>query len=171
MRRGAAGVEGLNAVLQKRLNPLASQPAAPRVERLGVAFHAGDKVMQTVNNYEKDVFNGDTGVIVSVDAETMTAVVDVDGREVEYADEELDDLVLAYATTIHKSQGSEYPAVVIALTAQHTIMLQRNLVYTAVTRGKKLVVIVGQQSALRRAVSTASTRRRWTKLREWLAAG
>jgi exodeoxyribonuclease V alpha subunit len=169
MRRGAAGVEGLNAALQKRLNPVASQPAAARVERLGTAFHAGDKVMQTVNDYDKDVFNGDTGVIASIDAETMTAVVDIDGRAVEYVDEELDDLVLAYATTIHKSQGSEYPAVVIALTAQHSIMLQRNLVYTAVTRGKKLVVIVGQQSALRQAVTTAGTRRRWTKLGEWLA--
>jgi exodeoxyribonuclease V alpha subunit len=170
MRRSAAGVEGLNAALQKRLNPRASQPAAPRIERLGTAFHAGDKVMQTVNNYDKDVFNGDTGVITSIDAETSTALVDVDGRTVEYVDEELDDLVLAYATTIHKSQGSEYPAVVIALTNQHAIMLQRNLVYTAVTRGKKLVIIVGQQSALRQAVTTASTRRRWTKLGEWLRA-
>lgn len=168
MRRSTAGVEALNAALQKRLNPRASRPAAPRIERLGTAFHAGDKVMQTVNNYEKDVFNGDTGVIVSVDAETMTATVDIDGRPLEYVDEEMDDLVLAYATTIHKSQGSEYPAVVIALTTQHSIMLQRNLVYTAVTRGKKLVVIAGQQSALRQAVSTASTRRRWTKLGEWL---
>jgi len=168
MRRSAAGVEGLNAALQKRLNPRASQPAAPRIERLGTAFHAGDKVMQIVNNYDKDVFNGDTGVIVSIDSETSTAIVDVDGRALEYVDDELDDLVLAYATTIHKSQGSEYPAVVIALTTQHAIMLQRNLVYTAVTRGKKLVVIVGQQAALRQAVSTASTRRRWTKLGEWL---
>ena len=94
----------------------------------------------------------------------MTAIVDFDGRALEYVDDELDDLVLAYATTIHKSQGSEYPAVVIALTTQHSIMLQRNLVYTAVTRGKRLVVIVGQESALRQAVSTTSTRRRWTKL-------
>ena len=168
MRRGASGVETLNAALQKRLNPNASRPDAPRIERLGIAFHAGDKVMQVVNNYEKDVFNGDTGVIAQVDPETATAIVDIDGRQLEYADDELDDLVLAYATTIHKSQGSEYPAVVIALTTQHTIMLQRNLAYTAVTRGKKLVVIVGQERALRQAVSTASTRRRWTKLAEVL---
>jgi exodeoxyribonuclease V alpha subunit len=168
MRRGAAGVEELNAALQKRLNPRASDAAAPRIERLGTSFHEGDKVMQTVNNYEKDVFNGDVGVIVELDAEAATAIVDVDGREVEYVDDELDDLVLAYATTIHKSQGSEYPAVVIALTTQHSIMLQRNLIYTAVTRGKKLVVVVGQKPALRQAVATASTRRRWTKLAEWL---
>lgn len=168
MRRSAAGVEGLNTALQKRLNPRASKAEAPRIERNGMAFHAGDKVMQIVNNYEKDVFNGDTGVIVDVDAEAMTATVDIDGRQLEYLDEELDDLVLSYATTIHKSQGSEYQTVVIALTTQHAIMLQRNLVYTAVTRGKKLVVIVGQKQALRQAVTTASTKRRWTKLGEWL---
>lgn len=166
MRRGAAGVEGLNAALQKRLNP--STPDTPRIERLGTSFHAGDKVMQTANDYEKDVFNGDTGVIVEIDAEAGTAIVDMDGRVVEYTEDEMEDLVLAYATTIHKSQGSEYPAVVIALTMQHAIMLQRNLVYTAVTRGKKLVVIVGQEGALRQAVQTTSTRRRWTKLSEWL---
>lgn len=173
MRRGAAGVEALNAALQKRLNPRSSRVEAPRIERLGTAFHTGDKVMQIVNNYDKDVFNGDTGVIVDVNAEEMTAIVDVDGRRLEYMDEELDDLVLAYATTIHKSQGSEYAAVVVALTMQHAIMLQRNLVYTAVTRGKKLVVIVGQENALRQAVETTSTRRRWTKLEDWLrpAAG
>jgi len=168
MRRSAAGVEALNLALQKRLNPRASKPDAPRIERLGTAFHQGDKVMQTVNNYEKDVFNGDTGVILEIDPEAATAIVDIDNRHLEYIEEELDDLVLAYATTIHKSQGSEYPAVVIALTTQHAIMLQRNLVYTAVTRGKKLVVIVGQKEALRQAVSTASTRKRWTKLGEWL---
>jgi exodeoxyribonuclease V alpha subunit len=168
MRRSSAGVEGLNAALQKRLNPRASDPSQPRIERMGVAFHAGDKVMQTVNNYDKDVFNGDIGVIRSIDTEEMIAVVEIDGRQLEYTDEELDDLVLSYATTIHKSQGSEYPAVVIALTTQHTIMLQRNLVYTAVTRGKKLVVIAGQESALRQAIKTTSTRRRWTKLGEWL---
>lgn len=166
MRRGAAGVEGLNAALQKRLNP--ATPDTPRIERLGTAFHAGDKVMQTVNNYEKDVFNGDTGVIVEIDSEAGVAIVDIDGRAVEYTEDEMEDLVLAYATTIHKSQGSEYPAVVIALTMQHAIMLQRNLVYTAVTRGKKLVVIVGEERALRQAVQTTSTRRRWTKLAEWL---
>ena len=168
MRKSAAGVEAINLALQQRLNARATNAAAPRLERLGAAFHTGDKVMQTVNNYEKDVFNGDTGVITQIDVETSTAIVDIDGREVEYVDDELDDLVLAYATTIHKSQGSEYPAVVIALTTQHAIMLQRNLVYTAVTRGKKLVVLVGQQSALKQAVSTASTKRRWTRLKEVL---
>lgn len=169
MRRGTAGVEGLNAALQKRLNPRASDPAAPRIERFGTAFHAGDKVMQTVNNYEKDVFNGDTGVIVGIELESSTAIVDIDGRRLQYREDELDDLVLAYATTIHKSQGSEYAAVVIALTMQHAVMLQRNLIYTAVTRGKKLVVIAGETSALRQAVTTAGMNRRWTKLGEWLS--
>jgi exodeoxyribonuclease V alpha subunit len=170
MRRSVTGVESLNEALQKRLNSQASADGVARIERFGVSFAPGDKVMQIVNDYEKDVFNGDTGIVREIDLEAMTALVDVDGRLLEYAEEEMDDLVLAYAATIHKSQGSEYPAVVIALTTQHAIMLQRNLVYTAVTRGKKLVVIVGQQSALRQAVSTASTRRRWTKLREWLTA-
>ena len=169
MRRSAAGVEELNAALQKRLNPNASSDSAPRLERLGTTFHAGDKVMQTVNDYDKDVFNGDTGVVVRVDAELSTATVDINGKLVEYAAADLDDLVLAYAMTVHKSQGSEYPAVVIALTKQHATMLQRNLVYTAVTRGKKLVVIAGEKAALELAVSTARMQRRWTKLGEWLA--
>ena len=125
--------------------------------------------MQTVNDYDKDVFNGDTGVVVRVDAELSTATVDINGKLVEYAAADLDDLVLAYAMTVHKSQGSEYPAVVIALTRQHATMLQRNLVYTAVTRGKKLVVIAGEKAALELAVSTARMQRRWTKLGEWLS--
>lgn len=161
-------VDALNAALQRTLNPLAAAPESPRIERMGTSFHAGDKVMQTINDYDKDVFNGDIGVIRELDAESETAIIDFDGREVAYEADDFDDLVLSYATTIHKSQGSEYPAVVIALTRQHAIMLQRNLLYTAVTRGRKLVVIVGEEEAVRRAVAERNVKKRWTKLGEWL---
>jgi exodeoxyribonuclease V alpha subunit len=160
----------LNASLQAALNPAATRPETPRVERMGTAFHAGDKVMQTVNNYEKDVFNGDVGVIREIDEEEDVALADFDGRDVELREDDFDDVVLSYATTIHKSQGSEYPAVVVALTCQHAIMLQRNLLYTAVTRGRKLVVIVGEEEAVKHAVAEKSVRKRWTRLHEWLKA-
>ena len=168
MRRTTGGVESINAALQAVLNPNKNRGDAPRLERFGVTYLPGDKVMQIINDYDKDVFNGDIGIIRRIDAEESTAVVEFEGREVEYEADELDDLVLAYATTIHKSQGSEYPAVVIVLTMQHTIMLQRSLLYTAVTRGRKLVVITGEERAVRKAVETASARKRWTKLGEWL---
>jgi exodeoxyribonuclease V alpha subunit len=145
------------------LNP----PGEIRIERFGWTFCPGDKVMQVENDYDKD--NGDLGVVSRIDMEEGELAVDFDGREVIYGFAELDELVLAYATTIHKSQGSEYPAVVIPLTTQHYVMLQRNLVYTGVTRGKRLVVLVGQRKALAIAVRGARTRRRWSKLREWLA--
>lgn len=163
-------VDVLNSALQKALNPPVTEPSTPRIERMGTAFHTGDKVMQTVNDYEKDVFNGDIGVIQEIDQEEGTAFVDFDGRGVELLEDDFEDVVLSYATTIHKSQGSEYPAVVVALTRQHTIMLQRNLLYTAVTRGRKLVVVVGEEEAVKRAVAEKSVRKRWTRLREWLAA-
>jgi exodeoxyribonuclease V alpha subunit len=117
------------------------------------------------------VFNGDLGVITGLDMEEAELTVSFDGRAVVYGLGELDELVLAYATTIHKSQGSEYPAVVIPLTTQHYTMLARNLLYTGVTRGKRLVVLVGQRRALAIAVKNGSGRRRWSKLREWLAPG
>ena len=125
--------------------------------------------MQVENDYDKDVYNGDLGVVSGIDMEEGELHADFDGREVTYGFGELDELVLAYATTIHKSQGSEYLAVVIPLTIQHYPMLQRNLVYTGVTRCKRLVVLVGQRKALAIAVKGAQTRRRWSKLREWLA--
>jgi exodeoxyribonuclease V alpha subunit len=124
--------------------------------------------MQIENNYDKEVYNGDLGVVSRIDMEESELTVDFDGREVIYGFAELDELALAYATTIHKSQGSEYPAVVIPLTTQHYPMLQRNLVYTGVTRGKRLVVLVGQRKALAIAVKGGRVRRRWSKLREWL---
>src|SRR5262249_11589199 len=123
---------------------------------------------QVENNYDNDVYNGDLGVVSRIDIEEGELAVDFDGREVTYGFGELDELVLAYATTIHKSQGSEYPAVVIPLTTQHYPMLQRNLVYTGVTRGKRLVVLVGQRRALAIAVKGAQARRRWSKLGVWL---
>jgi exodeoxyribonuclease V alpha subunit len=127
--------------------------------------------MQAENDYDKDVYNGDLGVVSRIDMEEGELSVDFDGRDVNYGFGELDELVLAYATTIHKSQDSEYPAVVIPLSTQHYPMLQRNLVYTGVTRGKRLVVLVGQQKALAIAVKGSRARRRWTKLRKWLIDG
>src|SRR4051812_16917565 len=124
--------------------------------------------MQVVNDYDRDVFNGDLGVISSVDLEEAELSVTFDGREVTYSFGELDELVLAYATTIHKSQGSEYPAVVIPLSTQHYAMLARNLLYTGLTRGKRLVVLVGQRRALAIAARDAAHNQRWSRLEEWL---
>jgi exodeoxyribonuclease V alpha subunit len=164
MNRGGLGARSLNIELQKELNP----PGEIRIDRFGWTFCPGDKVMQVENDYDKDVYNGDLGVVMGIDMEEGELSIDFDGREVIYGFGELDELVLAYATTIHKSQGSEYPAVVIPLSTQHYPMLQRNLVYTGVTRGKRLVVLVGQRKALAISVKGARTRRRWSKLREWL---
>lgn len=163
MNRGGLGARALNIELQRLLNP----PGPERVERFGWTFGPGDKVMQVTNDYERDVFNGDLGFITALDMEDGTLTVSFEGREVEYGFGELDELVLAFATTIHKAQGSEYPVVVIPLATQHYAMLARNLLYTGVTRGKRLVVIVGSRKALAMAVRGAA-RRRWSKLREWL---
>jgi exodeoxyribonuclease V alpha subunit len=169
MRTGPIGIDVLNAELQNVLNPPARHTA--RVERPnGVFFCPGDKVMQTVNNYEKGVFNGDVGVIATVDAEEEMFTIDFGGELiVDYSLDEADQLTLAYATTIHKSQGSEYEAVVIALMPQHSIMLRRNLLYTAVTRGRKLVVIVGNRSSVEQAVRTGRGGERCTRLGHCLA--
>ena len=138
------------------------------MERFGWTYCPGDKVMQVANDYERDVFNGDPGVITVLDPDEAELTVTFDGRPVVYG---FGELVLAYATTIHKSQGSEYPAVVIPLVTQHDAMLARNLLYTGVTQGKRLVLLVGQRRALAIAVRNGSGRRRWSKLREWLAPG
>ncbi|MBI0539751.1 ATP-dependent RecD-like DNA helicase [Roseomonas sp. KE2513] len=167
MNRGGLGARSLNIELQKALNP----PGELRVERFGWTFCPGDKVMQVANDYDREVYNGDLGVISTIDPEEGELTVRFEGREVTYGFGELDELVLAYATTIHKTQGSEYPAVVIPLTTQHYAMLARNLLYTGVTRGKRLVVLVGQRRALAIAVKNRNTRRRWSKLREWMEAG
>jgi exodeoxyribonuclease V alpha subunit len=174
MARGGCGSRSLNIELQKLLNP----DPVEQVERFGWRFAPGDKVMQIANDYEKEVFNGDVGTIDAIDADNSelsvlfpTSEAGVAGsRAVVYGWGELDHLVPAYACTIHKSQGSEYPAVVIPLLTQHYAMLQRNLVYTGLTRGKQLVVLVGQKKALAMAVKNHLARRRYTKLAEWLTA-
>jgi len=138
--------------------------------RFGWTFAPGDKIMQIENDYEKEVYNGDIGYVEDVDPDAGELSATFDGRAVIYGFGELDTLVPAYAATIHKSQGSEYPAVVIPVLAQHYPMLQRNLLYTGVTRGKRLVVLVGQRKAIAIAVRNVSGRRRWSKLKEWLSA-
>ena len=164
MNRGGVGARSLNIELQAVLNPAGER----RVERFGWTFAPGDKVMQVENDYDKEVYNGDIGHIEDVDPDLGEVTARFDGRAVTYGFGELDALAPAYATTIHKSQGSEYPAVVIPLMTQHYVMLQRNLLYTGVTRGKRLVVLVGQRKAVAIAVKAASGRRRWSKLREWM---
>jgi exodeoxyribonuclease V alpha subunit len=164
MNRGGVGARSLNIELQAALNPSGKN----KVQRFGWTFTPGDKVMQIENDYEKEVYNGDIGYIVDINSDEGELTVRFDDRPVVYALGELDTLVPAYAATVHKSQGSEYPAVVIPVLTQHYPMLQRNLLYTGVTRGKKLVVLVGQKKAIAIAVRNAAGRRRWSKLREWL---
>jgi exodeoxyribonuclease V alpha subunit len=166
MNRGGVGGRSLNIALQAALNPAGER----KVERFGWTFAPGDKVMQIENDYDKEVYNGDIGYVDDVDPEAGELTASFDGRAVVYGFGELDTLMPAYAATIHKSQGSEYPAVVIPILTQHYAMLQRNLLYTGVTRGKKLVVLVGQKKAVAIAVRNVSGRRRWSKLNEWLAA-
>ena len=162
MHRGDLGTAALNAALQARLNP----PGPAELVRGDRAFRAGDKVMQLRNDYDKGVFNGDIGVIAAVDPDAAVLRIDfADGRVAEYERAELDQLVHAYAVSVHKSQGSEYPAVVLPLATQHYMMLQRSLLYTAVTRGKRLVVLVGSRRAIGMAVRNATARQRHT----WLA--
>ena len=164
MNRGGVGARSLNIELQAALNPAGER----KVERFGWTFAPGDKVMQIENDYEKEVYNGDIGYHRGCRHRCERADRRFDGRAVTYGFGELDTLVPAYAATIHKSQGSEYPAVVIPVLTQHYPMLQRNLLYTGVTRGKRLVVLVGQKKAVAIAVRNVSGRRRWSKLKEWL---
>jgi exodeoxyribonuclease V alpha subunit len=164
MNRGGVGARSLNIELQATLNPAGER----KVERFGWTFAPGDKVMQIENDYDKEVYNGDIGFIENVDLQAGEIVASIDGRSVTYGFGELDMLLPAYAATIHKSQGSEYPAVIIPIMTQHYAMLQRNLLYTGVTRGKQLIVLVGQKKAIAIAVRNVSGRRRWSKLGEWL---
>ncbi len=164
MNNGPTGTRALNADLQSILNPLSDE----KIERAGWSYSPGDKVMQVANDYDKDIFNGDTGIIESLKDQGKSLVVNFDGRMVEYEQKELDLLVPAYATTIHKSQGSEYPAVILLLLKQHFMMLKRNLLYTGVTRGKKLVVLIGQKQAIEIALKNSSRFSRWSKLNELL---
>ena len=166
MNRGGVGARSLNIELQAALNPAGER----KVERFGWTFAPGDKVMQIENDYDKEVYNGDIGFVVDVEPVEGELTASFDGRSITYGFGELDALVPAYAASIHKSQGSEYPAVVIPVMTQHYAMLQRNLLYTGVTRGKRLVVLVGQKKAVAIAVRNVSGRRRWSKLRGWLSA-
>jgi len=163
MHRGDLGTVALNAALQARLNP--TREGAAEARRGERAFRAGDKVMQVRNDYDKDVFNGDIGVVESITDGGGVTIRLLDGRRATWEATELDQLIHAYAVSVHKSQGSEYPAVVLPLVTQHYMMLQRNLLYTAITRGKRLVVLVGSRKAVAMAVRNDETRKRWT----WLA--
>jgi len=163
MQKGELGARNLNAAMQAALNPRGID-----VERFGWKFREGDRVMQTENDYDKDVFNGDVGLVAKVDLEEQEIVVRYDDRKVAYDFQELDELTPAYAVTVHKSQGSEYPCVVLPMHTQHYVMLQRNLLYTGITRGKKLVVVVGTEKAVGLAVRNAEAGRRNTTLRKRL---
>lgn len=163
MYRGAVGCDRLNELLQE-----AFCAGRPEIRRGSRSFRRGDRVMQTTNNYDEDVFNGDIGRVVDLDLEGPELVVDFDGRRITYQKSDLDQLALAYAVTIHKSQGSEYPVVIVAVTTQHYVMLQRNLLYTAVTRGRELVILVGTEKAVRIAVNNAEAAQRYTRLAERL---
>ncbi len=166
MHRGQAGTINLNQQLQEALNP-----SGDAIKAHGMTFRAKDKVMHLKNNYEKDVFNGDIGVVASVNVKDGTLDVDYDGRMVTYEVPELDELTLAYAISIHKSQGSEYKAVIIALTMGHSPLLQRNLIYTAITRGKELVIVVGSTAAFTRAFENNRTNYRRSGLKDLLREG
>jgi exodeoxyribonuclease V alpha subunit len=162
MNRGSLGIRELNARLQAELNP--ARPDEPFVEKFDWQFRVRDKVIQTENDYDKEVFNGDIGQIMRVDPLEGEVTVNFAPREIVYEFGELDELALAYAITIHKSQGSEFPAVVIPLATQHYLLLQRNLIYTGITRGKQLVVLVGQPKALALAVRNNRTQQRFSGL-------
>jgi exodeoxyribonuclease V alpha subunit len=163
MHKGMVGAGNLNLELQNALNP-----GLDSLSRGGKNFRINDKVMQVQNDYEKEVFNGDLGRIVRINLEAQEVTIHFDGKKVPYDYPDLDEVVLAYAISIHKSQGSEYPAVVIPILTQHYVLLQRNLIYTAVTRGKKLVVMVGSQRALAIGIGNDKTRKRFTHLRDRL---
>lgn len=164
MQKGICGAANLNQLLQEAMNP-----SNLFLRRGGTQYRLGDKVMQIRNNYDKEVFNGDIGTISKVDMEEQELAVCYDGRDVTYDISELDELTLAYAVTIHKSQGSEYPIVVMPFTMSHFVMLQRNLLYTGVTRAKKILVLIGEKKAVYYAIGNEKTTRRNTKLAEYLA--
>ncbi|HZY40694.1 MAG TPA: ATP-dependent RecD-like DNA helicase, partial [Anaerolineae bacterium] len=167
MYRSSTGVTNLNLRLQEKLNPPSPQKLERRLS--GTLFRVGDRVLQTRNNYDKDVYNGDLGYVTGIDLENQTLTVSIDDRPIEYEWSEADELTLAYAVSVHKAQGSEYPAIVMPLLTQHYMMLQRNLLYTGITRAKQLVVLVGSRRALAMAVKNNQPSQRYSGLQERLA--
>jgi len=159
MHRGAVGVQTLNLELQRRLNG-----RSPRFTFGARVFRRGDKVMQLKNNYHKEVFNGDIGLVTGLNAASGQLLVDFDGRVVSYDPGEGEEITLAYAVTVHKAQGSEFPGVLLVLTTHHYLLLQRNLLYTALTRGRRLVVLLGTKKALAMAIRNDQPVRRYTNL-------
>jgi exodeoxyribonuclease V alpha subunit len=164
MQRGLVGAANLNRMLQERLNPAIGASGKPSLTRAGIEYRLLDKVMQIKNDYDKEVFNGDIGTVTDVNIEDQELTINFDGRDVVYERSDLDEVVLAYATTIHKSQGSEYPIVVLPFMMTHFVMLQRNLLYTAVTRAKKILVLIGERKAIGYAIRNFKTSERNTRL-------
>ena len=169
MYRGDAGVKGLNTLLQDTLNP--AQRRKKERSLAGTRFREGDRVMQIKNEYDKEVFNGDIGRLVEIDEEEATLLVEIDGRGITYEFSEAEQLVLAYASTIHKSQGSEYPCVVVVMLGEHHVMLARNLLYTGITRAQQLCVLISNRKAIAAAVSNNRVARRFSALKERLKQG
>lgn len=165
MQRGTLGARNLNQSLQQTLNA-----SGHSIDRFGLMYRVGDKIMQLVNDYDKEVFNGDIGYIIKLNDDDREALIDFDGRKVTYLFDEFDKIVLVYAISIHKSQGSEFPCVVLPIHTQHYMMLQRNLLYTAITRGRRLVIVIGTRKALAIAVKRRESRERITTLKKRLIA-
>jgi exodeoxyribonuclease V alpha subunit len=163
MHKGLIGTSNLNMELQNVLNP-----STDKLIIGSKVFNPGDKVMQIINNYDKDVYNGDIGVITRINKEDQEIKVDYEGKVVIYDYSDLDEIVLAYSVSVHKSQGSEYPVVVMPIHTQHYMLLQRNLLYTAITRGKRLVIIIGTKKAMAIAIRNNKTQKRYTYLKNRL---
>jgi exodeoxyribonuclease V alpha subunit len=166
MQRGSVGVKSINPVLQSLLNSDGLEQ--DYVEHFGVKYCVNDKVIQTENNYNKGVFNGDIGFIAKIDKEDQEIVINFDGFDVKYDMNELDQISLAYAITIHKSQGSEYHTVIMPILTQHFIMLNKNLLYTGITRAKKKLIMIGQKKAIAMAVKSNKVEKRYSMLKSWL---
>ncbi len=166
MTRGVVGTRNLNRVLQQLINPPAEEKA--ELARGDSILRVSDRVMQLKNDYNKEVFNGDLGIVINIDHTEKEVMIDFDGRDVVYDYADLNELTLAWATSIHKSQGSEYPVVILPLYTQHYIMLSRNLFYTGITRAKKLALIVGSEKAIAIAVKQVKQQLRYTRLKERL---
>ena len=168
MSRGLVGTRNLNKVLQELINP----PSSDKVEitRGGTIFRVGDRIIQLTNDYQREVFNGDLGVISAIDTEEQEVIIDYQGRDVTYDYADLNEIALAFATTIHKSQGSEYSVVLLPMYTQHYVMLSRNLLYTGLTRAKKLAIIVGSKKAIGMAVRSINQKPRYTQLQQRLTS-